>query len=67
MRQTRAYIGWLSDTMDAAARQGLDMNETMAIPLPPDFARMGAQPDEFKRSVAHLFARAERAALPRAN
>lgn len=67
LRQTRAYLSWLSDTLADAARRGLDMNETMATPLPADYASMGAQPDEFKRSVAHLFGAAERAALPRAN
>ncbi|MFT4795732.1 MAG: quinoprotein relay system zinc metallohydrolase 1 [Paracoccaceae bacterium] len=66
-QQTRAYLTWVADTLAQAARNGLDMNETMAIALPPDFARIGAQPQEFHRSVAHLFAAAERAALPRAN
>ena len=67
LRQTRGYLSWLSDALSAAARRGFDMNETMATPLPPEYAGMGAQPDEFKRSVAHLFGAAERAALPRAN
>lgn len=67
LRQTRAYLGWLSQTMADAARQGFDMVETMQMALPPDFAALGAQPEEFQRSVAHLFPAAERAALPRAN
>lgn len=65
--QTRAYLHWLEDTLRAAARQGLDMVEIMALPLPEDFAAMGAQPGEFHRSVAHLFPDIERQELPRAN
>ncbi|MFT6775482.1 MAG: quinoprotein relay system zinc metallohydrolase 1 [Paracoccaceae bacterium] len=67
LRQTSAYIGWLGDMMADGARRGLDMNEMMRLPLPDAFAGMGAQPDEYRRSVAHLFPDAEMAALPRAN
>ena len=65
--QTRAYLMWLDTTLRAAAREGLDMVEIMGRPLPPEFAGMGAQPQEFRRSVAHLFPKLERQELPRAN
>lgn len=65
--QTRDYLSWLRNTLEAAAEQGLDMVEVMELPLPPRFAAMGAQPEEFIRSVSHLFPAIEKAALPLAD
>lgn len=67
LRQTRAYLDWLETTMSEAARSGLDMVEVMALPLPAEYAAMGAMPQEFHRSVVHLFGRIERRELPRAD
>lgn len=67
IRQTRDYLDWLKDTLTHSAGTGLDMIETMQIPLPDRFAAMGAQPDEFQRSVSHLFAEIELSVLPRGN
>ena len=53
--------------MTGAAEDGMDMVEAMHLPLPPDFATMGAQPVELERSVSHLFGQYERAALPQVN
>jgi quinoprotein relay system zinc metallohydrolase 1 len=65
--QTRAYLIWLEDTLRSAAASGLDMVELMQTELPPEYAAMGAQPQEFERSIAHLFPAIEREVLPRAN
>lgn len=65
--QTRAYLEWLDGTLRKAAAEGLDMIEVMDLPLPQDFAAMGAQPQEFRRSVSHLFPGIERDVLPPAN
>jgi len=65
--QTRAYLHWLEDTMRDAAGQGLDMIEVMDLPLPPEFAGLGAEPEEFHRSVSHLYPTIEREVMPRAN
>lgn len=65
--QTRAYLDWLETTLRQAAREGLDMVEVMALPLPSEFAGMGAGQAEFQRSVAHLFPEIELQELPRAN
>ncbi|MGF1474093.1 MAG: quinoprotein relay system zinc metallohydrolase 1 [Geminicoccaceae bacterium] len=65
LRQTRAYLEWLDDTLRQAAEQGLDMVEAMNLPMPEAFAAMGAQPQEYHRSIAHLFPDYELAALPR--
>ena len=62
--QTQAYLHWLEHTLRNAVERGLDMAEAMQIPLPPDFALLGAQPQEFQRSVSHLFPALEQAALP---
>lgn len=67
LAQTGAYLTWLDQTLSDGANTGLDMVELMDTPLPPEFAAMGAQPEEFHRSVAHLFSDIERRELPRAN
>ena len=61
--QTRAWLNWLTATMDEAARNGLDMNDTLARPLPPRFADMPVAQTEYRRSVGHLFPAAEQRAL----
>ena len=65
--QTRGYLNWLEATLTDAAQNGFDMVEIMNQPLPAEFAAMGAQPQEFQRSVAHLFPDLERQVLPRGN
>lgn len=65
--QTRAYLDWLETILKSSAAQGLDMVEIMALDLPSGFADMGAMPEEFHRSVSHLYPRIERAAMPQAN
>ena len=62
--QTRDYLGWLERTLQGAARDGLDMVEIMGMELPDRFAALGAMPQEFQRSVVHLYPDVERAALP---
>ena len=61
--QTRAWLTWLSKTMRDAARDGLDMNDVLARPLPAEFAGMPVAASEYRRSVGHLFPAAEREAL----
>lgn len=63
IRQTRAWILWLSETLRSAAQLGLDMNEVLARPLPPEFASMPMAANEYRRSVIHLFPALEREAL----
>lgn len=67
LRQTRDYLTWLEETLRQGARQGLDMVDLMQTPLPDRFAAMGAQPEEYIRSIAHLFPDIERQELPRGN
>lgn len=63
IRQTRAWLLWLQATMREAARNGLDMNDLLAKPLPPEYADLPVAASEYRRSVGHLFPAAERAAL----
>ena len=63
LRQTRAWLTWLTQTMRDAARAGLDMNDLLARPLPPEFAKLPVAASEYRRSVGHLFPAAEQAAL----
>lgn len=53
--QTRAYLRWLRKTLGDAAARGLDMNEAMRLPAPPEFARLAVFGEEYPRSVVHLY------------
>jgi quinoprotein relay system zinc metallohydrolase 1 len=61
--QTRAWLKWLRAAMLEAARNGLDMNDTLARPLPPEFANLAVARTEYRRSVGHLFPAAEQRVL----
>lgn len=61
--QTRAWLSWLQSRMRDSARAGLDMNEVLARPLPPEFADLPVAASEYRRSVGHLFPAAEQEAL----
>lgn len=63
IRQTRAWLRWLRGAMQQAARDGLDMNEVLALPLPAEFAGLPVAASEYRRSVGHLFPAAEQEAL----
>ena len=63
IRQTADWLRWLRETLQTAARDGLEMNEVLALPLPPAFARLPVAASEYRRSVGHLFPAAEAAAL----
>ena len=63
IRQTAAWLKWLSATMQHAARNGLEMNEVLVQPLPAEFADLPVAGSEYRRSVGHLFPAAEAAAL----
>ncbi|MDJ0824775.1 MAG: quinoprotein relay system zinc metallohydrolase 1 [Rhodobacter sp.] len=65
--QTRAYLDWLEAALTGAAREGLDMIEAMDLELPEAFVSMGAMPEEFHRSVAHLYSGIESEVLPLGN
>jgi quinoprotein relay system zinc metallohydrolase 1 len=63
IRQTRAWLTWLTATMRDSAKAGLDMNDVLARPLPAEFAGMPMAESEYRRSVGHLFPAAEQDAL----
>lgn len=65
--QTEDYLGWLDTVLKAAASDGYDMVEIMEFEVPARFAKMGAMPTEFHRSVSHLFPDVERAVMPLKN
>jgi len=64
LKQTADYLEWLETTLQKAALDGLDMVEIMDVELPGEFASMGAMPQEFHRSISHLYPEIERARLP---
>lgn len=63
LRQTRAYLVWLEATLEGAAAAGLDMGETLALPLPPEVRSLAVARNEYRRSVGHLFPALEAATL----
>lgn len=63
IRQTRTWLNWLTATLREAARTGLDMNDVLARPLPPEYAALPMAGTEYRRSVGHLFPAFEREAL----
>lgn len=48
------------------ARAGLEVNEAMERPLPPEFANLPVAASKYRRSVGHLFPAAEQEALSNA-
>ncbi|MDD9911342.1 MAG: quinoprotein relay system zinc metallohydrolase 1 [Ahrensia sp.] len=68
LEQTRTYLTWLETGLKQAAAEGLDMVEIMEETLLPDaFKNLGAMPQEFHRSVSHLYPAIERQAMPLSN
>lgn len=63
IRQTRAWLNWLTATLRESAKAGMDMNDVLASPLPPEFASLPVASSEYRRSVGHLFPAAEQEAL----
>ena len=63
IEQTRAYLAWLDETLERAAREGADMAEVLAAPLPAWVAAIPLAAHEYARSVTHLYGARERAAL----
>jgi quinoprotein relay system zinc metallohydrolase 1 len=66
IRQTREYLTWLRGALGAAAEQGLDMTEAMALPVPEPFRGIALVEQEYRRSVSHLYPALEQAAMRRA-
>lgn len=67
LQRTRAWLQWLSGNLQMAARDGLDMNDLLARPLPPEFANLPLAASEYRRSVSHLYPAMEVDALREAH
>jgi uncharacterized sulfatase len=61
--KTRNWLTWLGASMRDAAKAGLDMNDVLLRPLPPEFTNLPLAASEYRRSVGHLFPAAEQDAL----
>jgi quinoprotein relay system zinc metallohydrolase 1 len=62
---TRRYLRWLDAAFSAAALQGLEMSEVLALPVPAEYRGWAAFTTEYVRNVAHLYPRYEQRALQR--
>ena len=60
---TRDWLTWLDTHLREAAADGLDMNETLARPLPEAYRNIPVSGAEYRRSVGHLFPAAEAGSL----
>lgn len=64
LAQTRQYLELTRDRLDQAAALGLSPVEAMAAGPAPAFRALGANPEEYIRTVAQRWADHERTALP---
>lgn len=64
LAQTRAYLTATRDRLDLAAQGGLTRIEAMSAGPVPEFAHLGANTDEYLRSVVQRWPDHEIAALP---
>ncbi len=62
--QTRDYLQWLRDSLQGAARRGLDMPEVLQLSLPERFRPLAVLKTEYERSVSHLYPAYELDTLP---
>ena len=60
---TRDWLTWLDTSLREAAADGLDMNETLARPLPEAYRNIPVSGAEYRRSVGHPFPAAEAGSL----
>jgi hypothetical protein len=66
LAQTRRFLQWLDRAFADWAAQGLEMNDVLRAPVPPEFRAWAAFDTEYVRNVAHLYPRYERAVMQRA-
>ncbi|MFN3209343.1 MAG: quinoprotein relay system zinc metallohydrolase 1 [Roseovarius sp.] len=64
LAQTRAYLEGFEDRMKRAAARGLSPMEAILAGPMPEFAAMGANPEEYHRSVVQRWTDYESEALP---
>ena len=64
LRQTRAYLTATRARLDLAAQSGLTRIEAMSAGPAPEFAHLGANPEEYLRSVVQRWSDHEAGALP---
>jgi uncharacterized sulfatase len=55
IEQTRNYLHWLDRTLRNAARNGTEMAELLARPIPAEFSGIALVASEYARSIAHLY------------
>jgi quinoprotein relay system zinc metallohydrolase 1 len=53
--QTRGYLEWLTATLTNAAEAGRTMAEVLEPDAPQSVTKLAVFPEEYQRSVAHLF------------
>lgn len=63
IEQTRAWLDWLTQSMQSAATSGLDLSELLDQPIPARFRQWAAQPAEMQRSLTQWYPQYERTAL----
>ncbi len=59
IKATSTYLQWLQESLRAAASRGATAAEALHQPLPAPFDDLAAMPDEYQRSVHHLYPKLE--------
>lgn len=62
---TQRYLAWIDASFRRAAEQGLEMNDVLRMPVPPEFRQLAAFSTEYVRNVANLYPRYEQGTLTR--
>jgi quinoprotein relay system zinc metallohydrolase 1 len=63
LAQTRDWLRWITQRMQASAEAGLDLSEVLRTPVPARFAGWAAQPAELQRSLTQWYPQYEQRAL----
>ncbi|MES9970081.1 MAG: quinoprotein relay system zinc metallohydrolase 1 [Candidatus Thiodiazotropha sp.] len=63
--QTQDYLQWLMSSLIVAAEQGMTMAEVLQLDAPPSITQLAVFPEEYQRSVVHLFPEIEAKVLGR--
>jgi len=53
--QTADYLAWLDTSFSRAAGHGMGMAEVLDLAMPERFRHLAVMPDEYQRSVSHLY------------
>jgi quinoprotein relay system zinc metallohydrolase 1 len=63
LSQTQRYLRWIDDRLSRSAKDGLEINEILRLPVPAEYGELAAFETEYVRNVTHLYPQYESRAL----